>query len=334
MTYYALATCLALAAFVLFNALGSLLAAGLWRALDRGARGWTAAARARVLFGLRVLPPAGALAFVAALLLPAFLTHEPYPAPDSVGYSLLALASLSATGAALALRRAAASWRATKRLTADWLRQAEPVRVEGVNVPAYRLRHPTPVIAVVGTLRPRLFIAEQLFSSLSREELKVALTHERGHLVARDTLKRAVLKFCRDLLPCVGAGRALDRAWAEEAERAADEYAARAGAAGALDLAAALIKIARMMPAGASHVLPAGAFLLEGVDGGIAGRVRRLTDMAASPGAAAGRAPLLPKVALPGGLAGALLGLAVASAEPQVLVAVHSFTEHAVRLLK
>jgi Zn-dependent protease with chaperone function len=171
-----------------------------------------------------------------------------------------------------------------------------------------------------------------VLDSLSTQELAIALAHERGHLLARDTMKRAVMNFCRDLLPFIGVGRALDRAWAEEAERAADEYAARGDAAGALDLAAALIKIARLMPAGINNVVPAGAFLLEGADEGVAGRVRRLAEMASSRRESAGRESLFSKALTPATLL--LLAVVIAAAaEPQILSTVYVLAERVVKLL-
>jgi Zn-dependent protease with chaperone function len=332
-TYYLLVTCLALLAFMSLNAAGSLIVTVLWPGLRWRTRRWTASARARTLFWLGVLPPACALLFVAALLIPAYFAHEPYPAPDTIGLPLLALALFSASGIALALYRAASSWLTTWRLTTFWLRQAERVSIKGINIPAYRLSNSTPVLAVVGTLRPRLFIAAQVMESLSAEEMEVALAHERGHLLARDTLKRALMRVCRDLLPFIGAGRMLERAWALEAERAADEYAAHSGTAGALDLAAALIKIARLMPAGVNNVVPAGAFLLEGADDGVAGRVRRLTEMASNREKPARPELLFSKVALPVVVVGFGVALLATMADWQVLLTVHALTERVVKLL-
>lgn len=333
MRYYALVTCAALATFLSLNAVGSYAATALWLGLRRRARNWSAPARANALFWLRVLSPAAALVFVAGFQLPAYFAHEPYHANEAVGMPLLALALCSAFGVTLALYRATASWLTTRRLTALWLKRAEPVRVKGVTVPAYRLDYTTPVLAVVGTLRPRLFIARQVMESLSHEEMEVALAHERGHLLERDTLKRALMMVCSDLLPIIGAGRTLERAWAEEAERAADEYAARSGAAGALDLAAALIKIARLMPAGSNKVAPAGAFLLEGADEGLAGRVRRLTEMASSRLTPAGGDSRLSKVSRLAGLAPIAAAAAMLAADWQILATVHTLTERIVKLL-
>lgn len=335
MKYYLLATCLALAVFFSFNVVASLGATALWIGLRRRAQSrWSATARARMVFWLRVLPPLSALAFVAALLIPAYLKHEPYPSPEAVGWPLIAIALCSASGLALALSRAVAAARATRLLTGAWMQQSERVHVEGIAIPAYRLRHTTPVIAVVGVVRPQLFIAGQVLDSLSLEEMKVALAHESGHLVARDTLKRALIKVCRDLLPLVGVGRTLDRAWSEEAERAADEYAVRAGSTVALDLAAALIKIARMMPAGVSNVVPSGAFLLEASDDGVAGRVRRLTEMASLEDRPVSRGLLFSKSLLTAGLFGfTAAALGATGDDRQVLATIHTLTERVVKLL-
>jgi len=165
--YHLLGVCLALATLLTVNALISLLAAGLWRALERPARQWSAATRARLLFALRTFPPACALAFVAAILIPAYLVHEPRATGEVVSVKLAVLALLSIIGITLALWRGFGAWRATRRLANDWLRHAEPIRLEGLPIPAYSMRHKFPVIAVVGTFRPRLFIATQVFDSLA-----------------------------------------------------------------------------------------------------------------------------------------------------------------------
>src|SRR5438093_1171007 len=94
---------------------------------------------------------------------------------------------------------------------------------------ARRRRRRRAVARLARTTRPRLFVAQQLCDALSPVELSAALAHERGHLAARDNLKRALLRACRDVLTIVPAGRTLDRAWAESAEAAADEHAAGAG---------------------------------------------------------------------------------------------------------
>src|SRR3989440_3017462 len=238
MMYALLGLCLALATLLTVNALAALVVAGLWRGLlARWTRAWSAHARAQLLFALRLAPFALALLFVAALIVPSYLRYEPEATVEAVSLKLAALAAISIIGLALALWRGLIAWRTTRRLVADWLRHAEPITLPGVALPAFRVAHKFPVIAVVGALRPRLFVAQQLFDALSPLELSAALAHERGHLAARDNLKRTLLRACRDVLMIVPAGRTLDRAWAESVEAAADEHAAQTGDdATALDL--------------------------------------------------------------------------------------------------
>jgi Zn-dependent protease with chaperone function len=258
------------------------LAAGLWRALDRRAQTWTAEMRARVLFALRLFPMIGALACVLILLAPSYLTHEPTDTNEVVSTKLAVLAFISAIGLGLALARGLASWLATVRLNSNWMRHAEPLKLDGIHIPTYRIRHPFPVIAIVGALKPRLFIASQVFDTLDEMELAAALSHERGHLAMYDNLKRSCLRACRAVLTIVPCGRSLDSAWAEASEAAADEYAAREGVDVALDLASALVKIARIVPPHTSPKMPAlGAHLVGEDVSSVAARVRRLTEMAA-----------------------------------------------------
>jgi Zn-dependent protease with chaperone function len=331
--YELLGLSLALAALLTINVLVTLAATIIWGSLDKQTRHWTARRRAGWLFALRALPAGVALGCVLALLIPAWALHEPYQTAEIVSFRLAALALLSMAGIALAIGRGLASWIVTRRLVKDWLGNATLVRCDQFSLPVYRLAHRFPVIAIVGAWRPRLFIADQVFQTLSQAELAAALAHECGHLKARDNLKRAVLRACRDALSIVPCGRALDRAWAAEAEAAADEYAARAGSAAALDLAAALVKIARLIPAGAHPALPAGALLIGHEAGSVAARVQRLTELASteiSP-TSSQRAP---RYLFPLCFSGGVLCLAFIASNTQILSVIHSALELIVSALQ
>ena len=280
--YEFLGICLVLAALLSINALASLVAATVWRLLAMPARQLSAHSRAKLLFIMRIGPPAVALVFVAALLIPSYLLYEPYSTGEIVSKKLAALALVSVIGVAFALWRGLKSWLATRKLLGTWLAGAERIRVDGTNIPAFRNQHAFPVIAVVGSLRPRLFIAGQVLDSLSEEEMLASIAHEYGHLAARDNLKRVLMRACRDMLTMVPCGRLIDRAWAENAEAAADESAAQRGSVMALNLASALIRIARMVPVGARPTMPIASFLLGDETDGVMGRVRRLLDLAAA----------------------------------------------------
>jgi peptidase M48-like protein len=278
--YELLGISLVLATLLSINALWSMLMAGLWRVIAKPAQRLSARTRARVLFMLRVGPPAVAFVTVLGLVVPSYLLHEPLASGEIVSKKLGTLALLSLIGVVLALSRGLRSWLATRSLLKEWLSTAKPISISDVNIPAYCFEHSFPVIAVVGLLRPRLFIAHRVLDSLNQEEMLAAIAHESGHLEARDNLRRILIRACKDMLTIVPCGRSLDRAWAENAEAAADESAATRGPAVALNLASALIEIARMVPAGARPTMPVAAFLLGDETVGVKGRVRRLLDLA------------------------------------------------------
>jgi Zn-dependent protease with chaperone function len=332
--YLLLGICLALSALLAFNALASALAALVWRAVAPRVAGRPAAVRARLLFALRVSPPALASALVFALLLPAYFLHEPTNTKGEVGAKLLLLAAVSAGGVLLAGWRVAGTWLATRRLLRDWMRHAEPLAAEAAGVPAYRISHRFPVIAVIGVLRPRLFVASQIFDALTPGELSSALAHERGHVVARDNMKRAVLQAGQDaLLLLAPLGRSLRREWQSESELAADEFAAGGGPAAALDLASAIVKISRLIPAGATPTLPAGAHLLGEGEDGLSRRVRALLRLASSPADAP--SPARPHTRRPLKAAFCLCAVAASLlAHPEVLRVTHEAIERVVEHLR
>src|SRR6266516_1890697 len=319
-----------LAALLTFNSMAAMSLAALWRVAGGLTRSWSAARRAKIIFGLRSFPAVLAILLVSLFLLPAYLTYEPRTTTENVSFKLALLAVISLIGIGLALFRGFAAWRATRSLTKDWLAHGEPISIKGINVAAYSIEHPFPIIAIVGVFRPRLFIARRVLDALRNAEIAAATAHECGHLVARDNLKRGLLRACRDALLIVPCGRSLDLAWAEAAEIAADEYAAKAGRAAPLDLAAALVKIARMIPEGARPTMPAGAFLVDDY-GGVMSRVRRLVRLTEVnwPERKDARSKLLSWA-----FASLLvMGLAALATNARVLLAAHSAIERVIYLL-
>ncbi|HEX9472641.1 MAG TPA: M56 family metallopeptidase [Steroidobacteraceae bacterium] len=97
---------------------------------------------------------------------------------------------------------------------------------------------------VAGVFRPTVFISRGALVQLGDAELLAALHHERAHIRSRDTLLLCLLSVLRDLVPWAPAS-ALE-AYQMTRESAADrEAAARAGS---LNLAAALVALARSSP--------------------------------------------------------------------------------------
>ena len=331
--YELLGICLVSASLLTINALAAAAIAACAPLLRRPLQNRSARTRAEILFALRIGPMVLAFISVGLFLVPSYLGYEPYATSEIVSKKLAALAILSAIGVALALSRALRSWFATRSLLREWLSSAVQIRLKGTSIPTFRIANSFPIIAVVGTFRPRLFVAEHVLETLSPEELTAAIAHEGGHLCAHDNLKRSLLRACGDVLivPC---GRSVERAWAEAVECAADEHAVQQSAETALNLASALVKIAKMVPVGARAAVPLAAFLV-GVEEtrGVKARVRRLLEIASNgylrrvPGSAITR--ILPAAAL----CGLLLLAFVAATNPSVLLTVHNVIEQAVKLL-
>ena len=276
--FYFLGISLLLAFLLVLNILISLAASVVWRIFDKPAQKFSAQKRTQFIFLLRIFPLFLTIIFVLAFLIPAYLLFEANAENEAVTLKLAIPALISIFGITVAFYRVFGTWWKTRQLIKSWLKSSEPIFIENISLPVYRLRHPFPVIAVVGVFRPKLFIAEQIFSILAEAELAAAIKHETGHLVTRDNLKRVLLRVSRDLV-VFPLGKKLERAWAENSESAADEFAAQSSKETALDLASALIKIAKIVPPKTAPTMPLGSFLIEVQEADITWRVRRLLEI-------------------------------------------------------
>jgi len=332
--YELLGICLSLMGLLVVHSTASLLVAVLWRLCSKATESWATASRAQFLFLLRITPPMMAIFCVGGLFVPAYLIHEPRHTGEIVTFEIGLVAALSLYGLLLALWRGCATYHVTRCLIREWLKKANPVNIGNVPVPAYRFRHSFPLIAIVGAVRPKLFIADQVFGELTAEEVLAAVAHENGHLVAGDNLKRWLVCFCRNYLGLPILNGNIDRAWFEATEFAADEHAAGAGASVALDLASALVKIARLAPHNAKPAILAGASLMVQDPGTIRARVLRLTRIAA--GFDGRKRPTRAASNLTLGilLVGFLSGLLVVVSASGLLVKIHSVLEFFVTALQ
>jgi Zn-dependent protease with chaperone function len=329
-----LAICLSLAGLLIINGFALLLVDILWRGISPIAASWSTSTRAHFLFLLRIAPSLAAILCVGVLLLPSYITHEPRHTTEIVTAKLGLLAAASLYGIGLAAWRGFATCLATRRLVEDWLKHAEAIQIENVSIPTFRVQHQFPVIAILGAIRPRLFIADQVFHSLAGEEILAAVAHENGHLVAGDNLKRGLLHACRNLLPIIPLGRSLEGAWAETAEAAADEYAARGGASRALDLASALVKVARLVPRGSMPAMFAGASLITEDLGSIRARVIRLTQLAAQSKCLQRVDTHVLNLAMGACLSGLFMTVILTASSSDHLAAIHSALEYIVAALQ
>lgn len=227
--------------FVLANLALSLLTMLIWRIVR------PKAPSAGSLFLLRMTPTIGSAALVLGLLLPAYWAFEPRSNSERAG-ALLGFVLVAALLLAAGMRRLLVSWRDTRRLVQAWMAAAQEDAALGFPVDAYRVPSDRPFAALVGIVRPRLFVSGRFLDVLSPSERRAVLSHEAGHLRSLDNLKRAAMKLAPDWLSWMSTGRQIESAWAMAAEEEADDHAAGPGGLPSLELAGALLKASRLMP--------------------------------------------------------------------------------------
>lgn len=277
--YLLLGIALTFAFLLIVNMAAAFIASLSWHLMSGHIGHLSANVRAQIIFGLRVGPVAAALVFVFAFVIPSYLLLEPANSGEIVSGKLAVIAIVSSVAVLLAAFRVFRTWQVTRSLQASWQDGAVELKVEGINARVFGIHHPFPVMAVVGILRPRMFVARQVLDSLSPEEFDAAVAHECAHLRSHDNLKRTVLQICRDLV-IAPFGKNLDRAWAENVESAADEHAAFTKPPVALDLASALVKLARIAPHSSPQASFSGSFLFDARCIDVTERVRRLLGFA------------------------------------------------------
>jgi len=271
MTFWLLAIVVTLCAFAVVVTIASAVVAFAAPAIAQRYEGYSPAVCAAGLFRLRMLP--GALAAVVAfgLVLPALIEFEPRETQEALPATIVLLACI---GGGLMLRgalRAARAWRATRAVVREWRLRGR--RLDGFDtpLPVFAIEESFPTVAVVGMARPALFIAERVLRECPEDEVRAMLHHECAHVTKRDNLKRFLMRACPDFV-----GAELDLAWARAAEEAADAAVVEGDPGYAVELAQALIHVARLAPVPEAPAL-ASAFYL---GGSIESRVRRLIQPA------------------------------------------------------
>jgi len=225
--------------FVLLYCALSAVVALSWRLASR-LRTVSPTDQARLLFWLRVFPLIATIAITLALVIPAYVRLEPrsieedIALPITLAFGCVALFALGLFRVVTAQRRAA-------KVVAEWLKGANDLDA-GVAAPTFCTNRGTPPLTLVGVRTPRVVVSEATVALLNRDELRVAVQHEVAHMRSRDNLKKLIF-YCAPFLGMTG----LERAWQEAAELAADDEAVTCMPE-ALDLAAALIKLSRLIP--------------------------------------------------------------------------------------
>jgi Zn-dependent protease with chaperone function len=246
--------------FVLLYCFLSVLVVCAWRGVKRFC-GASARGQENMLFWFRVFPLLASAAVTLTLTVPSFVLLEPRSIDEDMGVPLvLGFSCLVLLG--FGLFRVVVAQRKSSRVVGEWLRGANILDL-GVTAPTYQASRKSPPLALVGVCAPKVVVSETTVALLSAPELRVAVRHEVAHMRSRDNLKKLVF-HCS---PFPGMA-SLEGAWQEAAELAADD-AAVSDFRDALDLAATLIKLSRLIP-----VTPTAAFTMTLVSGAGSVRVR------------------------------------------------------------
>ena len=301
--------------FVVANSVISSLIVLFWRVAKPAPR------RSGSVFLMRMFPAIGSTAVMLGLVVPAFWLFEPRATAESPGVALLGFVFVACALIAAGLHRAIVGWLDTRRLERLWKTAAVSGASLRIPVPTYRVSSEMPLAALVGVVRPRLFVSDQFLAALSADERRAVLDHEAGHMLSLDNLKRTLMRLAPDWLSFSSVGREIEAAWAIAAEEEADDHAVGPDRARSLDLAGALLKAARLTPV---RCAPASNFY----DGAtVARRVARLlTDQPAGGGPAGRLAPRFLGIT-------ALLAAAAVFSGP-ALRAAYTTTEAVIRLLQ
>jgi beta-lactamase regulating signal transducer with metallopeptidase domain len=312
------------AAYALSAIVLSAVVAAIWHSGVITRAEMPGAARARRIVLLRAVPVAGSLFITFALVAPAFTMFEPLGRRGVPGPIIITLAAVCAlvlvASAIMALRAALA----TLRIERNWLRQATMLPIDPpAGVPAYTIDSREPIVALVGVFSPKLVAARSVIEACSQAELANIVAHERGHLRARDNLKRWLMTCAPDVLRWTPVHASMLTAWCDAAEDAADDAATGTEDRARLDLAALLVKIAGLGVPPTTAV--AGISPLVQADG-LERRVRRL--LAAGPAPAPQAWPrLLPAIA-----ACALVTTLITLLNPSALELIYEATEAVIRV--
>ena len=262
----------ALAAYTLLNIAASIFVAVLWRTRAVAPSNLPPDVRGRRLLLLRVLPALASTLLTMAIVTPAFAIFEPFGLHETMGpvLKLLGIAALAHIAAALVI--ATRSVIVTARIEREWLRGSSPLAVDN-GMPAFAIESASPVVALVGVWKPKLLAARAIVDTCSAEEIARIAGHERGHMQSHDNVKRWIMGSLPDLLRWTPVHREIVEAWHHAAEDAADDASTGKDAVARAELAALLLKVARLAP----HPVWQSAIVSPFVErDGLERRVRRL----------------------------------------------------------
>ena len=339
---------LSLACFFLVNAVLAIGVNFLAPFLLARAKRDKPSSAAGLLLAARLFPSWAAVLAVAGICVPSYLWLEPETAIEQVGLGCLVAALLGVASWGISAGRGLRAIGLSIRFERHCRRLGHEVQLGAENARVSVVDEAAGLFALAGILHPRLVISRKVFQSLSAEELRAALRHERAHATSGDNLKRLLLLLAPDVFPFrarvanprqfapianTRAGwqpaphfaglESLERGWAQFAEWSADDSAVAGDPLRAISLAGALVRVARLgAPIEASPLMT--SLVADGWD--LEARVDRLLSTApGSEDSREGRPSLLAAIVFAAGL------FVAAISAPATLQAAHRVLEHLIR---
>ncbi|MGH9870095.1 MAG: hypothetical protein ACREAA_18280 [Candidatus Polarisedimenticolia bacterium] len=264
-----LAVCSTLLIFAAANAVASVLMMLHWRS-RRAA--WMRRSASSLLF-YRCLPAAFSAALAWLTVLPSFILHESRDQVEAVSLPLAIGAAAGLAILAAAAVRGVVAIRRTRLSLRRWLLSARSTVVPGWSGPAWLVEPDSAGVCVVGFRHPVLLVARRVVETCTSGELTGVAAHETAHAATGDNWKRLILRGMPDVVGMTPIAGQLERVWRARAEEEADAAAVSTHGANGVEIAGALVKLARW------HVGP-GLPLATSIDAGgsLERRVRKVLE--------------------------------------------------------
>ena len=227
--------------FLVYVALSAAVAAGS-KGILAFCSSWKSQRRvADFLCWVRLFPLSAAGLVTLLVVVPSFVLLDPRVESEQI-YALPIVLGSAGLGLFLfGLWNAAAAAARTARVVRVWSSGAQAVS-GNVPVPVFLMaREVLPPCAIAGIVRPAVYVSPAAAAALSSAEMQSVIRHEVIHGSRFDNLRKLLFRIC-----AFPGMTGLETGWAEATEVAADD-AAVSSAGEALDLAAALVKISRLI---------------------------------------------------------------------------------------
>ena len=202
--------------------------------------------RATAILMVRFAPVLSAVALTLLVVVPSWWRFEPVETGETASMALLAFAGLALLPVLQGLYRGARMFVKTRDRLLLWRGRGRHAACVQAPFEVVEVKSADLALCVGGYLQPTIYASTDVITLLEPEEFSAALAHEISHANARDPLRLLWMGSCPDYLQLFRLDHPWRRAFSTACEFAADAGASRGNPEVALDLASALLKVARL----------------------------------------------------------------------------------------